>query len=381
MIDDMANHAARIRRYMERHGVEEVESFIDTCLSLENLIDIHSPYIQRRRPKARDVEQKEREEAEPKKPHRIAARSYMDSFINPPELLEEQQKKLTKEHEERIGKIPAEPERDVLAFLLEHAPLKSWERNVLEIIRDEAYYFAPQGMTKFMNEGWATYWHSRIMTEKALDDAQVIDYAEVTSGVTAASQNQLNPYRIGLALFRDIEERWNKGRFGKKWRECEDMDEKANWDRNLGLGQQKIFEVRRAYNDVTFIDEFFTADFCRRNKFFNFGYNDRRDVWEIETREFGKIKKRLLSMLTNFGQPIIYAQDGNYRNRGELLLRHRHEGAELKADEAHATLESLHRIWHRPVHIETVRDEKRITLSYDGSSHSESSEGSEEPQD
>ena len=54
--------------------------------------------------------------------------------------------------------------RDVMLFLLEHAPLKPWQPDVLSIIRDEAYYFAPQGQTKIMNEGWASYWHSTIMT-------------------------------------------------------------------------------------------------------------------------------------------------------------------------------------------------------------------------
>ena len=53
MIDEMANHGNRIRGYMDRFGVEEVETFIDACLSIEDLIDIHSPYIKRRDDKAR----------------------------------------------------------------------------------------------------------------------------------------------------------------------------------------------------------------------------------------------------------------------------------------------------------------------------------------
>jgi stage V sporulation protein R len=216
------------------------------------------------------------------------------------------------------------------------------------------------------------------MTEKALNDAQVVDYAEVTAGVTAPSPTQLNPYRLGVALFRNITERWDKGQFGKEWRDCQDMAVKANWDRKIGQGQQKIFEVRRCYNDVTFIDEFFTHDFCREHHFFNFGYNKRRDRWEIESREFGKIKKRVLFMLTNFGQPIIRVVDANHKNRGELLLRHQYEGVELKGDEAHATLENLQKIWNRPVHITTVRDDNPVTLSYDGSTHSESSQSASE---
>ena len=78
--------------------------------------------------------------------------------------------------------------RDVLLFLLEHAPLKDWQRDILAIVRDEAYYFAPQGQTKIMNEGWASYWPSKIMTEKALRDSEVIDFCDHHAGVMAMSQ-------------------------------------------------------------------------------------------------------------------------------------------------------------------------------------------------
>ena len=150
----------------------------------------------------------------------------------------------------------------MLLFLLEHAPLERWEHDVLSIIRDEAYYFAPQGQTKIMNEGWATYWHSKIMTEKALDASEIIDYADHHSGTLATSPGQLNPYKLGVELWRDIEDRWNKGRFGKEYDECDSFVERRHWDKRLGLGREKIFEVRKHYNDVTFIDEFLTLEFC-----------------------------------------------------------------------------------------------------------------------
>jgi len=299
-------------------------------------------------------------------------RSYVASFIADHQRHSE--RKSAKEKADAtmgVVKIPPKPRRNVLTFLLEQAPVAEWERNVLEIIRDEAYYFAPQGMTKIMNEGWAVYWHSTIMTQKAMNDAEVVDYAQVTSGVTATNGAQLNPYAIGVALFRDIEDRWNKGRFGRQWDECQDISIRSNWDLKLGLGREKIFEVRRFYNDITFIDEFFTEDFCRRHRFFNFSYNSNHERWEIESREFPKIKTRLLSMLTNFGQPRIVVENANWHNRGELLLRHLFDGEELKLDEAQATLENLHRIWTRPVHITTIREEKPITLSYDGATHEE----------
>ena len=148
------------------------------------------------------------------------------------------------------------------------------------------------------------------------------------------------------------------------------MRERDNWNTHTGLGREKIFEVRRIHNDLTFVDEFLTLDFCRRHNFFSFGYNQHTDYYEIESREFPKIKQQLLFNLTNRGLPIIYVTDGNYKNRGELYLEHQFNGPELKIADATETLRSLHALWGRPVHIETVLDHCVTVLSYDGRRHS-----------
>ncbi len=777
MLDEMANHATRISRYIDRYGLEEVEDFIDVCLSLENLIDRHSVAIRRHRPAVSPVPWDDEEDDEdlamrrPEVPRLRVRGEYMDRYINPPELLRAEAERRREEARKRSERFPPEPERDVLLFLLEHAPLKPWQHDVLSIIREEAYYFAPQGMTKIMNEGWAcatgdtlvptnlgllrldeivqnrlpvwvsdgerprrvydwamfeneptvrittrrgftlegsvthrvrladgswkrldeltpgdrlqiappvdlwpstlqpiswepprrrmtledvaaevgvdistvirhrqgrfrsrraealdaalatyeedlatlpsqrprisiqvpafldealaeffgylisdghvssrkrevgfttgdeelaqrvaqlgehlfglessvkrdgsrwrvrffsrtliafcramgltdgpsasrkqvpplilrsprevvsaflrayfdgdgyagrqgvilstsssalaqqvqllllqfgilsrrrrshgawhlhitglsaqrfaetigfnlsrkqealkaylenrrwfkreswtdevvkvthgtatvydlsveethryaangllnhnSYWHSTIMTQTGvMTDAEVVDYADHHSGTVAMSMYRINPYKIGLELFRDIEERWNKGQFGKEWEECDDMQAKREWDLQLGLGRQKIFEVRRIYNDVGFIDTFFTEDFCNRHKLFTYKYNERTNRYEIDSRDFQVIKQKLLFSLTNFGQPIIYVADANFRNRGELYLVHQYEGVALDLDYARPTLVNLYRIWKRPVHVETIVDDVPRLLSFDGKEHS-----------
>ncbi len=372
MIDVMANSASRIRRYMDRHGVATVERFVDVCLSLDNLIDPWTPYREANRPRSRPEDDDDNDDDGEAGKLRNA-RGYLESYINPPEFLEAQKRK-REEEEQRNKKNPRHPDRDVLGFLLKHAPLESWEADVLGIIRGEAYYFLPQMQTKIMNEGWASYWHSKIMTTRALCCDELIDYADAASGVMAMAPGQLNPYKIGIELFRHIEERYDRGMFGKEYEECTNMAERANWDRKLGLGQQKIFEVRRLYNDVTFIDEFFTLDFCREQKFFTVKENRRTGRREIEGREFDKIKQRMLQQLTNFGQPFIYVIDANYLNRGELLLGHSHSGVDLKMDYARDTLRNLERVWRRPVSILTELDDKPKRIRYDGSEISMSDE-------
>ncbi len=367
MMDNMANHATRIRRYMDRHGVGTVENFIDLCLSLENLIDRFSPYSPQRRSTPIIVEPDEDAESVHMSPQGKLKvhRGYMEPYINPPEFVKEQQQRIAEEAR-ASSTYPEKPERDVLNFLIHHAPLRPWQQDVLSIIREESYYFAPQGMTKIMNEGWASYWHSKILTEKIMDDSEIIDFADRHSGTMAMSPTSFNPYKVGIELFRNIEERWNKGQYGKEWQECPDLAAKKNWNRKTGEGRAKIFEVRKHYNDVTFIDEFLTEEFCVEHKMFVYKFNKRTGQYEVDTRDFALIKKKFLFQLTNFGQPIINVIDANHNNRGELLLAHLFEGVEMQPDYMQATMKNLCAIWGRPVAVATVVDGEPKVVSFDG---------------
>jgi stage V sporulation protein R len=365
MIDEMANHATRVRHHVDRQGVEAVEDFIDACLSLENLIDYHGDFIARREKRAPPPAALE---DEPASVPRLRSKGYMDRYINPPAFLEEQKARLA-EKARKKKRVPEEPRRDVLQFLLEDAPLENWERDVLAIVREEAAYFAPQGMTKVMNEGWAAYWHATIMTQRAMDDSEVIDFADQHAGTLAQSPGQLNPYKIGIELFREIEERWNKGKFGRDYDDCDDLETRRRWDRKLGLGRQKIFEVRRIYNDVTFIDAFLSEDFCERLKLYVYGYDSRSGRHVIQSKDWKKVKEKLLFSLTNLGQPLIEVVEANHGNRGELYLKHRFSGVPLDLEKARDTLRNLHRLWRRPVHVETVEDGRDRLLSFDGAEH------------
>jgi stage V sporulation protein R len=365
MVDSMANHATRVRRWIDKLGVEKIEDCIDACLSIENLIDQHAPHIRRNPDKQTAAAQM----------NTVATgirvdKDYMKPFMNPQGFVDKQREQI--KHEKIESKrVPERPQRDVLAFLLEHAPLEEYERDVLSLIRDEAYYFAPQGQTKIMNEGWASYWHSTIMTTKALRDHEIIDYADHHAGTMATSPGRLNPYKLGIELFRDIEDRWNKGRFGKAWDECDDQKTRASWNQNTGKGREKIFEVRQHYNDVTFVDAFLTPEFALEQKLFAFDFNDKKNTWEIATREFKKVKQKLLQQLTNFGQPVIDVVDANYENKGELVLMHRHDGIDLEPNYARETLKNLMGLWKRPVGIITKVDGKKNLMRHNGQEFSE----------
>jgi stage V sporulation protein R len=176
----------------------------------------------------------------------------------------------------------------------------------------------------------------------------------------------INPYKIGIELFRDIEYRWNTGKFGKEYNDCTDMVLKSQWDKKTMLGREKIFEVRKSHNDVTFLDQFFTEEFCDRQNLFTYKYNPRNGKNEIESRDFIKIKNKLLLSLTNFGSPVIEIGSSNYANRGELLLNHLHQGIDLDIGFASDTLRNLYSLWRRPVNLVTKFDDKEVRFHFDG---------------
>ncbi|MCG3130772.1 MAG: hypothetical protein FLDDKLPJ_01544 [Phycisphaerae bacterium] len=377
MIDEMANHATRIRRYIDRFGLDKVESFIDTCLALDNLIDPHSLFMRR-------------EPVRPPKPlnqaaapqlTRFPAKRYMEQWINPPGELAAERERHEQRTERFEGRFPASPVRDVMLFLLENAPLPDWQADILSLIREEAYYFAPQGQTKIMNEGWASYWHSTLMTGYILRDEEVVTYCDHHSGTLATSPGRLNPYKMGIELFRDIEHRWNTGRYGKEYDECDDMAARRAWgkdkapkDRVVGRGspgREKIYEARRVHNDLTFIDEFLTPEFVEDQKLYHYRYDPATGRMVVVNRDFAKIKQQMLFMLTNHMQPYIYVADGNHANRGELLLVHKHNGVDIDIRYAQETLRQIHVIWKRPVHVQARIDDTLMLFTFDGEQSSQ----------
>src|SRR5690625_7033100 len=155
MIDEVANHATRVRRALAIHGETEVENFLDICLSIDNLIDYNAPYI-RRRPTPSQLAETTGDglddvvhtihETDPRpnlEPHRLPAKPYMDPYINPAEVLEAERRRL-QEAEGQKERLPPPPEREVMLFLLEHAPRRNGERDLLGIVRQGAGHRARQ---------------------------------------------------------------------------------------------------------------------------------------------------------------------------------------------------------------------------------------------
>src|SRR5699024_2660152 len=111
--------------------------------------------------------------------------------------------------------------------------LEDWQCDILTVMREEMLYFWPQLETKIMNEGWASYWHQRILREMDLTSDEAIEFASLNASVIQPSRVQINPYYLGLKMFEDIEKRY---------------DDPTEEMKKLGVkpnsGREKIFEVR-----------------------------------------------------------------------------------------------------------------------------------------
>jgi stage V sporulation protein R len=252
-------------------------------------------------------------------------------------------------------KLPEEPDKDVLQFVAQYAPeLEDWQRDVIQIVRSEMLYFVPQMQTKIMNEGWAAYWHLRIMRELDLSDAEYVEFSQLHANVLAPSRQSLNPYLVGMKMFEDIERRWDNPT----------QAEQREFGRKPGQGKAKIFEIRDTESDVAFVRNYLTQELIDDLDLYI--YKLEGEEWKVVEKNYKKIRDMIVASMTNFGNPYIVVEDGDYRRNRELYLRHMYEEQEIDIDYAEKTLRYVHALWKRPVHLETVLNGKGIVLTFDG---------------
>jgi stage V sporulation protein R len=226
------------------------------------------------------------------------------------------------------------------------------------MLYEESMYFAPQRQTKMINEGWASFVDYHLLCREGLaslgqDNVAngIWHYAEHKMRVLGGKYS-MNPYKLGYEILLDIEDRWNKGRFGPEFENCKDMQEKAKWDKNLGLGMEKVFEVRKHYNDYTLINEFFTKELCDKKEFFEYRKFPNGE-WKIVNRDFDSIKKNLLLKYLNGGLPDIRLSDPNHLGKGWFFMQHYPDGRPLYDKYAREVMTSIYRLWKEVVVVAT----------------------------
>lgn len=334
MVESMAATSERIKFYESKYGKETVESFLDAVLAIQEHIDPYGEQIRN---------ENDLDFTTTKQPY--------DDL-----LLTVERESATKDNKSK-SKIPPQHEKDILLFIEQHSPiLTDWQCDILTTIREEMYYFWPQLETKIMNEGWATYWHQRIIREMSLTDEDLIEYAKLNASVVQRSTTNLNPYYLGLKLFKYIEDIYNNP--------TEEMKRNGVKEKS---GREKIFEVRMIDNDTSFIRNYLTEDFVKNEDMFVF--EKQANVYRITDKQFISIRQALIRSRTNGGFPYIVVQDGDYMKNGELYLLHKYENVELDLEHLEQVIQYIFKLWGKSVHMETVVDEQKTLFSYNGLKH------------
>lgn len=338
MVESMSAAAERIKEYEHIHGTKEVESFLDAVLALQEHID---PSLVRSKLSWNLDDEDEYEEDKPKR-----QTPYDDLWgMDEPK---------TRAKKKTIKQFPPKPEKDILLFIEAHSrELEPWQRDVLTMLREEMLYFWPQLETKIMNEGWASYWHQRIMRELDLDSSESIEFAKLNAGVVQPSKTGINPYYLGLKIFEDIEERYDHP--------CEELKKAGVTE---GSGRSKMFEVREIESDISFIRNYLTKDLVMREDLYLFQKQGRD--YKVIDKEWKAVRDQLVSMRVNGGFPYLTVIDGDYLKNNELYIKHWYEGIELDLKYLEKVLPYLYQLWGRSVHIESVLEGKEVMFSYDG---------------
>jgi stage V sporulation protein R len=337
MVESMAATAERVQSYEKKYSIKEVEEFLDAVLAIQEHIDptILKPELNWEKNEEVEVIEKKRTE-------------YDDLWgLDEPN-------QSAKSTSKKKQSFPPQPEKDLLLFIEQHSrELEEWQRDILTMMREEMLYFWPQLETKIMNEGWATFWHQRIIRELDLTSDEMIDFASLNASVVQPAKTHINPYYLGVKMFEDIEERYNNP-----------TDEMKRLSVKEGSGREKIFEVRELESDISFMRNYLTKDLVEREDLYVF--QKKGHQYKIVNKNWEEVRDQLISSRLNGGFPYLTVIDGDYMRNGELYIRHHFEGVELDVKYLEKTLPYIYKLWGRDVHMETVMEEKPCLFSTNG---------------
>ncbi len=336
-IESFKSHATRVRHYVEDPsiGLENVEALLDAA---------HALSLQCRRnlaikkPSASEERQLKLDEAKPS--------------ADPFSAVHRRRERI----EPDLEKVPLFPDEDLLIFIRDHNPhLAEWEKDLLTIVHEQAQYFVPQIETKIMNEGWASFWHKRILEALDLPQELHLEFIVRHTQVLRPSPGSLNPYHVGMKVWENIEKRWNDPSKA-------DIDE---FGPRKKTANAKLFEVREVERDASFLRRYLTEELIRELNLFEYKNrgNDQVVSRVADQDNWRQIKDTLIQNVGTGSIPVIKVEDADYNNNRTLLLKHAHDGRDLQLDYAEKTLQYIRQLWGHDVAMETVIDNNKTWLT------------------
>ncbi len=251
-------------------------------------------------------------------------------------------------------------EIDILEYIIDNSVFlnkqkNEWMKSVLIIIRNTGLYFSPQMRTKILNEGWASYWHDKLFISDERIKGKETSYAKINAGVTSINRVGLNPYAIGLRLFEYIEELANKGKFSYQYQKINDINQREEYNKKTGKGNDTIFKVRKYFTDFNLINTFIDQDFVNKHDLFVAGkrLDANRGVYQyyVKSRRAEDYKQMILDSLYH---PPFIKIDKEKTNEKNLYLIHVFEGKQLYKPYIADVLIGLEYLWGNTVQLETT---------------------------
>lgn len=318
ILEQSAARAHRIEVALARHGQQRVEAVLDAALALEPHIDVNAEL---HRPPYSALTQK--------RPDDLSG-PFLRRYQNLPGEKAASQPLSAKQR----SSIPPQPEFDLLWFIAHHAPeLDDWERDIFLAVREEAFYFYPVFACQIMNEGWASYWHARLLREATfLPNELYVSAIKSHSDVVRpfAGERQLalsvNPYHLGFSLWERIV---------------------------LRHGMAAARQICKEEDDFSFIRNHLDQDMADQLNLFI--HETRKDgEIKIVNRDIHAIREAILSPKYNYGAPCIAVTQLN--DDASLVLKHDHQrdGRGLELSQAERVIEYVGHAWKRPITLHTV---------------------------
>ena len=308
IVSRLRNARKRIQKYTEDPliGLKKVESFLDNV----HTISMQTERNNRKRLTREQIKSKKISEYNSKK-------EKLKSTVPIPDL----------------SKSLLEPDRDLLSFLIEHGKhFEDWQLDILSIVRDESQYFLPQIKTKIINEGWASFWHYKLMNELDLPQDIHIPFLKTHNQVIRPHLGGINPYHIGFHIFKKIEEK---------------------------AGLSECFLIREIHEDISAVRVYLDEEDIRDLNLFTYSKKEQGDliIDDVADEEgWKKIKSDLIRSIGDNSIPKVIVSD--MTQSGKLILNHVHDGRDLDLQYANPVVDSIQNIWPENVKFFTIIEEE-----------------------
>ncbi len=326
MVYHAAERAQRIEEYIQKYGLEPVERLMDIGFALDKHIDWHRGTNRSKYKRA-------------KKYYKKVKKGEFDDLKN--------SKQFSMKEVRDPGLFPPHDEYDILWFLTNYSSvLEPWQKDILEIIRLESYYFYPQYMTKIMNEGFASFCHAELMLK--LDDlpqSEFMDFVSIHEKVVQPGANKLNlnPYFLGFTILNDVRKRWDA------------LYESGESDLD---GLQKIYQIVETEDDVSFIRNYLTEEVAEDLKLFsykNMHTPNGGQAVHILDKEIDRVRETIVKDLYNYRAPLICVTS---ISDGMLQLKHNSANiGTLDEKYAEVVMGYIYDLWGKPINLETEDEE------------------------